>query len=52
MEIITINDGTASIEIIARENINLNEGQTIQVLGKISEYKGTIQIEAEKIKIL
>ncbi len=50
--IIRLKDFSDSIDVLDYENSNLKINQKIQVIGKISEYKNQLQIEAKKIKLL
>jgi RecJ-like exonuclease len=49
-QILTLEDHSGKIDVTC--NCNLSKDQDIEVLGKVSEYKENIQIEAEKIKKL
>jgi len=54
-QIITINDSTNKIDItlnIPKNPMNLTKNQTIIVIGRVTEYKNNLQIQADKIKIL
>jgi RecJ-like exonuclease len=46
----TITDSTGRIDVIFYKKINLTE--KVEIIGKISEYQGKLQISASKIKIL
>jgi len=50
--IIRLKDNSSSIDLIYNKNNNLKLNQKIQVIGKVSEYKNELQIEASKIKVL
>lgn len=51
LKILTVNDGTASINCILRKNVSYSfENQKVEVQGKITDYKGEIEIEISKIK--
>lgn len=53
LKILTINDGTASINCILRKNpskISFKD-QQVTVLGKIIDYKGNFEIDISEIKI-
>ena len=52
MELMKISDGSGSIEVVFRNRMALNADQQVEILGKISDYKGAIQIEASKVKII
>lgn len=41
-----------SIAILINKKTNLTKNQTIEVIGKIIEYKDSLEIQAEKIKII
>ena len=47
--IITLNDSTESIQVLASQNLNLSGN--IEVIGKITEYKGILEIEASQIRL-
>lgn len=54
LKIITVNDGTASINCILRKksdsfNENL-KGKRVEILGKVIEYKDEIEIEINSLK--
>ena len=46
--LITLNDETGSISVFSQK-INISENSTIEVIGKVKDYKGLIEIESEKI---
>ncbi len=50
--ILQIKDLTGIIQVLTNKNLQLKTNSTIQVTGKITEYKSRIQITADKIKIL
>lgn len=50
-QIITINDSTDKIDVLIDNPINITKNQTAIVIGRISEYKDTLQIQADKIII-
>lgn len=52
LKIFTVNDGTASITCIFRKQSNSLENKKVEVLGKVIDYKGTLEIEVNSIKIL
>lgn len=53
LTLIKIDDYTGSIIVVFRRDIKeIRFGQNIEVLGKITEYKDNLEIEASKIKIL
>jgi len=47
--IITLNDSTESISVLVNQNISLSEN--IEVIGKVKEYRGSLEIEASQIKL-
>ena len=51
--ILTLEDDTASIKVIEynAKNLEFSEGMTAEVLGKVTEYKGELEISASKIII-
>lgn len=50
--ILTIKDPTGEVEVLINKKINININQTLEIIGKITEYKNKVQITAEKIKII
>ncbi len=48
-QIISIKDSTGKIDIILNNPTNLANNQNITVIGKITEYNQTLQIQADKI---
>jgi len=50
--LIYVKDSNSSITIVWRQDIDLTPNQFIQIIGKVSDYKGVMQIEASKIKVL
>ena len=50
-QIISIKDETGKINIILNNPINIKKDQNITVIGKITEYNQTLQIQADKIII-
>ena len=48
MVLLTVEDDTESIKVIAYKDFNASG--TIEVIGKIKNYKGILEIEAEKIQ--
>ena len=51
-QIITINDSTGKIDITLDNPTNLTKNQTIRVIGKVTEYQASLQIQADKIELL
>ncbi len=49
---ITLKDdtGTITVVIFNKEKLNIKSGNNIQVYGKISEYKGQLEVIADSIK--
>ena len=45
----TVNDNTENITVITPK-INISKGSKIEVIGKVTEYKGTLEVEATKIQ--
>lgn len=41
-----------SIVLADAVNVNLSEGSTIEVIGKISEYKGKTQIRGTRVRVI
>lgn len=50
-QIITIQDSTGKINVILDNPINITKNQTLTIIGKVAEYKDTLQIQADKIEI-
>ena len=46
--VFTVNDGTDKIKVIAYKDLNISGN--VEVIGKVQEYKGILEIEAEKIQ--
>lgn len=51
LELFKVKDDSGSIEVVFRKRISLQTSQEIEIVGKISEYQGSLQIEASKIKV-
>ena len=53
LKIITVNDGTASINCILRKNVSYSfKDHKVEIQGKITDYKGDIEIDISKIIVL
>lgn len=52
LSIFTIKDETKSIKIVSYEKPLLMRNQEIEVVGKVVEYQGALELEATTIKIL
>ena len=54
IKIIKVEDNSGSIDVIVFEKniINIGKGMNAEIIGKVSEYQGKMQINAEKIKEL
>jgi len=50
-QIISIKDSTGKIDIILNKLVNITNNQNITVMGKVTEYNQTLQIQADKIII-
>ena len=48
-QILTISDSTGKIDITTNKILNLENNQDILVIGRVTNYKQDLQIEAEKI---
>jgi RecJ-like exonuclease len=48
--ILRLMDNSDSIDILDYKNTKLSINQEIQIIGKVSEYKNELQVEATKIK--
>jgi len=51
-QIITINDSTGKIDITLDNPINITKNKSVTVIGKVTEYKNNLQIQADKIELL
>lgn len=50
LRILTIDDGSASIKALLREDINKSfKGSTMTILGKVIEYKNELEVEISRI---
>ena len=52
LKIITVSDETASINCVLRQNENISLGSSIDITGKVIEYRGELEIETADIRIL
>lgn len=52
MEIFKIQDETESISAVLYEKINLSSGINVEIIGKVVRYKGELEIEVQKIKVV
>lgn len=52
LTIFTLDDGTGEIDVVYYSTLPFEENDTIEAMGKVVEYKGRIEIEANKIKIV
>ncbi len=50
-QVISIKDGTGKIDITTNQILNLTNSQNLIVIGKLTEYKNNLQIQANKISI-
>ena len=54
--LLVLNDSSGSIDVFSytKDELNLSElkGVNVEIIGKVSEYKGKLEITAEKIKLL
>ena len=51
--IIEVKDKTGKINVLVEEpEINISKNQELLITGKITEYKGKLEIKAEKIEVL
>ena len=48
-QILTINDSTASIQVILNSKQNFQNITNLIIIGKVQEYKSKLQLNAEKI---
>jgi len=51
-QIINIKQENYSIAVLVNQKTNLTKNQTIKVIGKITEYKEDLEIQAEKISLI
>ncbi len=49
---IMIADRNGSVYVFSRAKLNLSKGDWIEAKGKVSDYKGNIEIEADKLSLL
>jgi RecJ-like exonuclease len=52
LTLFTIDDGSGKIDVVFYDKVSFEEERIVQVLGRVIEYKGKIEIEANKLKIL
>lgn len=52
LTILTLDDGTGKIDSVYYKDLEIKEDILVEVIGKVVEYKGKIEIEINKIKIL
>ncbi len=52
LKIITVNDGTAAINCVLRFDTVPLENKTVEILGKIVDYKGDFEVDVSRLKIL
>jgi len=50
-QIVGIKQDNSSITVLINKRTNLTENQTVEIIGKITEYKNSLEIQADKIKI-
>jgi DNA/RNA endonuclease YhcR with UshA esterase domain len=50
-QVLKISDSTGKIDILfnSRNNLNLSRNDSVIIIGRITEYKSNLQIQAEKI---
>jgi len=48
-QIINIKENNSSITILVNKETNLTKNQKIEIMGKVLEYKNSLEIQAEKI---
>jgi len=48
-QILTIKDSTKEIDITLDKSIKITKNQNLTIIGKVTEYKKNLQIQAEKI---
>jgi len=48
-QVVSIKDNTGKIQVTIDKILNLKNNQTIIVIGKVTEYKEDLQIQADKI---
>jgi len=52
LKILVVSDGTASINCILRKKLNQSlKGKEVEIVGKVIDYKGILEIEIHQIKI-
>lgn len=52
LKIITVNDKTASINCVLRQKSDSFKDKQVEILGKIIDYKGDLEIEISRIRVL
>jgi RecJ-like exonuclease len=52
LTVFTLDDEAGKIDCVFYDNLPFTKGQRIEVIGKIVEYKGKIEIEVSKINFL
>ena len=50
MDILTIDDQTDTISVLSPK-LNISVNSSLKIIGKVTEYKGILEIESEKITI-
>lgn len=53
--IFDVEDESGKIKVIAykgKEAINLNKGMRVEIIGKVKEYEGELEIEASSVKLI
>ena len=48
-QIISIKDSTGEIDVVLNNPINITKNQNVIIIGKVTEYNNTLQIQADKI---
>ncbi len=51
--IITVSDNTAKIKVVIfdKNSFRLSEGEDVEVIGEVEEYKGSLEINADFVEI-
>jgi len=51
-QVISVKDKTGKIDITTNKILNLKNNQTITIIGKVTEYKQALQVQADKIFLI
>jgi len=51
-QIISVSEDDKKIDVLTNKQLNVKEGDFIQVIGRVTEYNKTLQIQSDKIILL